>query len=295
VATALLDAARGRYDSARAVGDRVRDQQRESAFFVRSATQFLRAVALVQGRLADGDRLTSELERSGADTAGTEHDAVPATVRAMMDVQYRRTPAGGVRRLQDYVRSARFERPDPLDRPYLATAQVYAMAGRADLARPMVDAFDRAVAAAADAGARQRARLAPAYADAQATIAIAEGRPDSAIALLRQPQPLRTEFWSLPLLGRAYDAAGRSDSAIAVFERYLRTPQMERVFLDQWALAPVLRRLGELYEARGDRERAREYYGRFVDLWKGADPELQPQVRDIKRRIGELTREPSES
>jgi len=57
----------------------------------------------------------------------------------------------------------------------------------------------------------------------------------------------------------------------------------------------VLRRLGELYEARGDRERAREYYGRFVDLWKGADPELQPQVRDIKRRIGELTREPSES
>jgi eukaryotic-like serine/threonine-protein kinase len=45
---------------------------------------------------------------------------------------------------------------------------------------------------------------------------------------------------------------------------------------------------GELYDARGDAAKAREYYGRFVDLWKDADPELQPVVRDVRARLVRL-------
>ena len=56
-------------------------------------------------------------------------------------------------------------------------------------------------------------------------------------------------------------------------------------------LAPTYVRLGELYEAKGDRRRALEYYGKFVDMWKKADPELQPRVADVRRRIAELTRQ----
>ena len=52
--------------------------------------------------------------------------------------------------------------------------------------------------------------------------------------------------------------------------------------------APAARRLGELYEAKGDRPKALQYYEHFVDLWKTADPELQPQVADVKRRIARL-------
>ena len=37
------------------------------------------------------------------------------------------------------------------------------------------------------------------------------------------------------------------------------------------------------------RDRALEYYGKFVDLWKDADPELQPRVADVRKRIAELT------
>jgi len=59
----------------------------------------------------------------------------------------------------------------------------------------------------------------------------------------------------------------------------------------RWTLPPSLRRLGELYEARGDRAKALEYYGRFVDLWKGADPELQPVVRDMRARAARLAGE----
>jgi hypothetical protein len=56
-------------------------------------------------------------------------------------------------------------------------------------------------------------------------------------------------------------------------------------------MPPTLKRLGELYEQRGNREKALEYYGRFVDLWTDADPELQPIVRDVKRRMARLAGE----
>ena len=54
--------------------------------------------------------------------------------------------------------------------------------------------------------------------------------------------------------------------------------------------AGVEKRLGELYEARADTARATEHYGRFVDQWKDADPELQPRVADARRRMDALFR-----
>ena len=49
-----------------------------------------------------------------------------------------------------------------------------------------------------------------------------------------------------------------------------------------------LQRLGDLYEAKGNNARALDAYARFVDLWKNADPELQPTVRDVRARIDRL-------
>jgi len=56
-------------------------------------------------------------------------------------------------------------------------------------------------------------------------------------------------------------------------------------------LPASLRRVGELYEGRGDRAKAREYYGRFVDLWRDADPGFQPIVRDVRARMARLAGE----
>jgi hypothetical protein len=47
-----------------------------------------------------------------------------------------------------------------------------------------------------------------------------------------------------------------------------------------------------LYAARGDRAKARENYGRFVDLWKDADPELQPIVASARAALKRLSGEP---
>jgi hypothetical protein len=52
--------------------------------------------------------------------------------------------------------------------------------------------------------------------------------------------------------------------------------------------AGVHKRLGELYEAQGDREKALSHYLAFIALWKGADPELQPKVAEVKARVARL-------
>jgi hypothetical protein len=49
--------------------------------------------------------------------------------------------------------------------------------------------------------------------------------------------------------------------------------------------------LGELYEQRGQRAEAIDAYGRFAGLWKGADPALQPAVRDVRQRMAALAGE----
>jgi hypothetical protein len=50
--------------------------------------------------------------------------------------------------------------------------------------------------------------------------------------------------------------------------------------------------LDELYEQRGDQARAADYYSQFAELWRGADPDLQPRVAEARRRLAALTAEP---
>ncbi|MEE9577689.1 MAG: hypothetical protein V3W35_09770 [Gemmatimonadota bacterium] len=61
-----------------------------------------------------------------------------------------------------------------------------------------------------------------------------------------------------------------------------------RLWLDAHHLAVVLERLGQLYDERGDLEKAAEHYARFVELWTEADPELQPRVRAAQQRLNEI-------
>jgi tetratricopeptide (TPR) repeat protein len=68
---------------------------------------------------------------------------------------------------------------------------------------------------------------------------------------------------------------------------------MLRQFGEEVYLPATYQRLGELYEERGNAEKALEYYGRFTELWKDADPELQPRVREIKQRMADLAGESS--
>jgi hypothetical protein len=72
------------------------------------------------------------------------------------------------------------------------------------------------------------------------------------------------------------------------WERYLgesfnRSPSRDAVIL-----AGVHKRLGELYEAKGDLAKAESHYTDFVNLWKAADAELQPKVAEVNRRLAAI-------
>jgi tetratricopeptide (TPR) repeat protein len=48
--------------------------------------------------------------------------------------------------------------------------------------------------------------------------------------------------------------------------------------------APAHLRLAEIYDRQGERQKAREHYARFAELWKDADPALRPLVEEARRR-----------
>ena len=91
--------------------------------------------------------------------------------------------------------------------------------------------------------------------------------------------------------GRAFEKLNEPDSAIAQYERFVNGHNVDPENRE-YVLAAALRRLGEMYESKGDRKKALDYYGRFVDLWKNADPEFQPLVSDIRKHMATLAGEP---
>jgi tetratricopeptide (TPR) repeat protein len=137
--------------------------------------------------------------------------------------------------------------------------------------------------------------MTPDFFAASAEVLVAEGKALEAVDVFRKSDrlpdgPASSCLTCLPSeLARAFDRAGMADSALKYYEIYLNTYDYERYNSDQWLLAQFNRRLGELYERKGDREKAARHYQNFVNLWKSSDAELQPQVEEIRRRLPSLT------
>ena len=76
-----------------------------------------------------------------------------------------------------------------------------------------------------------------------------------------------------------------------MFERYAHDTWAFRFTnTDPYYLAPSLERLAQLYEQRGNAAKGANYYQQFIDLWKNAEPELQPRVAEARRRLAKLSR-----
>src|SRR5204862_6708247 len=165
------------------------------------------------------------------------------------------------------------------DRPYVGLAWLYAHMGRPDRARQLLAEYEAAIPEAVR-------RSQPFRHGAAAEIAFAEGRVQDAIKWYRAWYDEDScAVCGLYLLARAYERAGERDSALAVYERAVTPPGYTRALEESATLGPTYRRLGELYQERGDTTRARDYYTRFVELWKDADRELRTQVRDVRQRL----------
>jgi tetratricopeptide (TPR) repeat protein len=122
-----------------------------------------------------------------------------------------------------------------------------------------------------------------------AHVALTEHKWDTAIALIHTANERFAvrRLYALEVLAQAHDQAGRADSAVAYFEQFATKKDPEMTQSAQW-LPFTYRRLGELYEAKGNTPKALENYGKFVELWKNAEPELQPKVKAVRARMAKL-------
>ncbi|MGE3525784.1 MAG: protein kinase, partial [Gemmatimonadales bacterium] len=246
----------------------------------------LAAMAAVQGRVNDAERLWRTNGRL-ADSRGLPGASLQtAAVRAATVA--RLLGSGGQARaiLDSALQTHPLASIPAIERPYSSLAYAWAVAGEPGRARQLLSEQEARVPAGVyrqDFG-----RLA-----AAGEAALAEKKASEALRQFRAWRDASgCSNCGFDGIGRAFEMAGQPDSARQAYEREYRTPgSLLRIHDDFLSQASVARRLGELAEADGDRQKALEYYTHFLDLWDKADPELQPAVRDVRARVAELTSE----
>ncbi|MBW8771869.1 MAG: tetratricopeptide repeat protein, partial [Gemmatimonadetes bacterium] len=204
-----------------------------------------------------------------------------AVTRAWDQAIFGGDPVAARRTLELLLRKYPIERIPPTDRPYLTLVDIYAHLGDIDGVRRTRRAFEAAFPEA------ERPPESPATWDAAE--ALARGDRVAEIAALRRARQLAwCAHCGLYEEGEAWDRLGQADSARVTLERAVSTIAYRDEYNDAAFYAPALQRLGELYEAKGDRAKAQEYYQRFIDRWRKADPALQPRVAAAKERLTAL-------
>ncbi len=280
--------AQGKTDSVFAFIDQIRAKDR-SLFNRAAATHALSDLVRSHGRLAEAARLDEEGWAMDRQRGAPPPPLVPEFDSAVRDVWFLDQPARATQLLDAALTRTPLRTIPDFERPDFLVASVYAVAGHPDRARAILAQYATEV----QDSSLQRVNQ-PGRHNALAEIALAERRPLDAVAEFRQGDQLPdgpasdcSECLAVNL-GRAFDAANMPDSVIANYERYIATPNFAKLTMDMYYLAGVHKRLGELYEAKGNREKATAHYLAFVDLWKNADPELQPAVTQVKQRLAHL-------
>jgi hypothetical protein len=278
---------RGQYDSMEAVARRLANNPDNG--LKAGGLHQLEMYSHLRGRMREGMQYKF-MEHRARRAQGREFapPLVDTLDFAEIDLLYGDT-AGAIRRVDAARRNINLRAEPITRRPYPRLIAFYARAGSPQRAR--------AVLAEADAEPLDsvlRRQFEPLRARSQGMVALAEGRYADAVR----------DFWRSDSaydgpseecgycvyanVGEAWDRAGAPDSAIAYFTRYLDAPSAYRLDSDGWDRPYMVKRLGELYEAKGDTTNAAKRYREFVMLWEKAEPRLQPQVAEVRRRLSRL-------
>jgi tetratricopeptide (TPR) repeat protein len=282
---------RGQLDSARRAADSARAASRGADL---STTLTLAGSLELLGGHVDKWRQERTLRLAVDSTIGRKPSSVndaAVTVAVQVMVRGRPDPAGLKTLDAALARQPLRSMPDA-ERPDLAVATTYAVAGSPERARSVLAEFESSLRDTA-----LKRSVQPAVHTTRGWIALADRKPQDAITEFRKGDmapdgPANRCTLCLPMqLARAFDAANLPDSAIAAYERYISTPSYLRLgeSLDPITLAPTHERLGQLYEQKGNAEKAAEHYRAFIELWKGADADLQPRVAAARERLKKLT------
>ena len=239
--------------------------------------------ARTTGRLAEEERLLDSIRvmALGLGRTSARHGTLLRRLEA--DRDYRPSPRYGKADLDSALRALPLESLPVEERQYYWFAGMYALVGDPGTARRILADAERTLPA--------HLRTAGSRAVTEAQIASAEGRWDAALARYREAEA-DPQAWCRNCLAfeqaKAFDRLDQPDSALAQYERGIRSPEFRRGRSDAIGLATALRRAGELSEQKGDRGKAREYYNQFLELWQTADADLQPVVREVRGRLAAL-------
>jgi serine/threonine-protein kinase len=239
-------------------------------------------LAAMHGRLAKADGFVREVSAI-ADRTGQRAQALHSEAdRAQMFAWETGRSERPLAILDSALRRYPLASLAPADRPYFPLANAYSFAGRPDRARALIAEWQRITPPELQAGAAAALHSALGFAR------LAEHQPGAALAEFTAQDPVDCNVCALPDIAASLDQAGQADSARAVYERYLATPSPLKMYLDPAYLPRISFRLAEMYESKGDRAKAADFYQRFIALRRDADPELQPQVQEAKRRLAAL-------
>ncbi|MFI5244463.1 MAG: protein kinase, partial [Gemmatimonadales bacterium] len=249
------------------------------------SASFLSGGQLIQGRVHEAERWDAQTVVHPAGTPAGIADRLGVSFDSAWNQAYFFNDANAARAIiKRTLARIPMESLTPADRPWQTLVTIAAVMHDGAEARSYATALER------DLTTSKNATIVG-YKDAvQGVVAMAENRPKDAIPLFETAHKGDVGRWdSGPWLAQAFDQTNQPDSAIVEFERYVAIPD---VWLNtsRYYLAGSYKRLGELYDAKKNDAKAIENYQKFVDLWKDADPELQPAVRAAKARLDELKR-----
>ncbi len=238
-----------------------------------------------QGKLADAERQARQTA-----TLAAARNLSGQALRTYADLArqyllFRQDTAGALRLLEEGLRTFPLDSIPRYDRPLTALSVAHAVAGQTARARADLERYEAEVPIGVRRGTWG-------WFEARGWLALAEGRAQDAVAAFTAGRLVDgcpdCGNWEE---GLAFERANQPDSALAAYQRAAATGSVWKPRGDALGLGPSLRRLGELYETRGDKTRALEAYTRFLDLWKDADPVLQPAVTAARERVAHLAGE----
>jgi tetratricopeptide (TPR) repeat protein len=285
VLRALVLARMGRYDSAETAFREIA-AAKVTPLGTQTALGGLFHLDVLRGRLADAERENErfrELSRSRQLKAGV----LGAEARlALVQSLVLRDTAAARRTLAAAEARTPLDSIPVVDRPYVGLVQANARAGNLPRAKQLLAEYERVTPAGVQRDSADLLWM-------RTALAFGERRPRDVIGAV---QALRTNVGCTRcgayVSGLAWEALAQPDSAIAEYERSLGNEGATVAFgEDALTLPQVHRQLGTLYEARGERAKAVAQYTAFLDLWRGADAALQPQVREVKERLAGLVGE----
>ena len=246
--------------------------------------------SLLRGKVAETIRYGNEATRLSLTLGGQPSNMIADSLQfSFLDLNWLNDTARAVRRMDQVLAKSDIEKLPWDQRPYAGIAIFYANAGRLDRARFFMARDSASIPNDAERRIREPNRHA-----IRGFIARAEGRYDEAIRSLWRADTTydgpngNCAVCLYDDIGWTYAMAGQADSAIHYLELFRSSPYMGKQNFEASQRATNHRRLGELYEQKGDIAKAAENYRAFIEIWKNADASLQPQVAEVRRRLSRL-------